>query len=76
MRFHDSPPVAKSKKLSAKLFERYSDESINPHLMILKRYSLFGVYKISSAVCRIPSQSDPELLVPLDTMVSRGTSRM
>ena len=44
MRFHDSPPVAKSKKLSTKLFGLYSDESIIPYLMILKRYSLFCVY--------------------------------
>ena len=44
MRFHDSPPVAKSKKLSTKLFGLYNDESIISHRMILKRYSLFGVY--------------------------------
>ena len=44
MRFHDSPPVIKSKKLSTKLFGLCSDESIISHRMILKRYSLFGVY--------------------------------
>lgn len=46
MRFHDSPPVIKSKKLSTKLFGLCSDESIISHRMILKRYSLFGVYEV------------------------------
>ncbi len=50
MRFHDSPPVTKSKKLSIKLFGFYSDEFIIPHLMILKRYSLFGVYIVISRI--------------------------
>ena len=44
MRFHDSPPVIKSKKLSTKLFRLCSDESIISHRMILNRYSLFCVY--------------------------------
>ena len=44
MRFHNSPPVAKSKKLSTKLFGLCSDESIISHRMILNRYSLFCVY--------------------------------
>lgn len=44
MRFHNSPPVAKSKKLSTKLFGLCSDESIISHWMILNRYSLFCVY--------------------------------
>ena len=51
MRFHNSPPVAKSKKLSTKLFGLCSDESIISHWMILNRYSLFCVYLIS---CNIP----------------------
>ncbi|MED9966784.1 MAG: acyltransferase family protein, partial [Blautia sp.] len=44
VRFHDSPPVIKSKKLSTKLFRLCSDESIISHRMILNRYSLFCVY--------------------------------
>ena len=44
MRFHDSPPVIKSKKLSTKLFGLCSDESIISHRMILNRYLLFCVY--------------------------------
>ena len=44
MRFHDSPPVIKSKKLSTKLFGLCSDESIISHKMILNRYLLFCVY--------------------------------
>ena len=44
MRFHNSPPVAKSKKLSTKLFGLCSDESIISHWMILNRYLLFCVY--------------------------------
>ena len=47
MRFHDSPPVIKSKKLSTKLFRLCSDESIISHRMILNRYSLFCVYLYS-----------------------------
>ena len=47
MRFHDSPPVIKSKKLSTKLFGLCSDESIISHWMILNRYLLFCVYLIS-----------------------------
>ena len=43
--FHDSPPVIKFKKLSTKLLEHCSDESIISHRMILKRYLLFCVYK-------------------------------
>ncbi len=41
---NNSPPVAKSKKLSSKLFGLCSDESIISHRMILNRYSLFCVY--------------------------------
>lgn len=44
MKFQSSSPVAKSKKLSTKLFGLYSEESIISHLMILKRYSLFCIY--------------------------------
>ena len=53
MRFHDSPPVTRSKKLSTKLFRLYSDESIISYRMILNRYSLFCVYIISSLeICK------------------------
>ena len=48
MRFHNSPPVIKSKKLSTKLFGLCSDESIISHWMILNRYSLFCVYDLMS----------------------------
>ena len=48
MRFHDSPPVTRSKKLSTKLFRLYSDESIISYRMILNRYSLFCVYIFST----------------------------
>ena len=58
MRFHDSPPVIKSKKLSTKLFRLCSDESIISHRMILNRYSLFCVYKdaISTAFPKTEQQ--------------------
>ena len=48
--FQTSPPVAKSKELSTKLFGLCSDESIISHRMILNRYSLFCVYSILSIV--------------------------
>ena len=48
--FQTSPPVAKSKELSTKLFGLCSDESIISHWMILNRYSLFCVYSILSIV--------------------------
>ena len=38
------PLVVKLKKLSPKLFGLHNDESIISHMIILKRYSLFGVY--------------------------------
>ena len=41
---HDSPPVAKSKKLNTKLFGLCSDKSIISHWIILNRYLLFCVY--------------------------------
>ena len=47
VRFHDSLPVVKSKKLSTKLFGLCSDESIISHWMILNRYLLFCVYPFS-----------------------------
>ena len=50
MRFHNSPPVAKSKKLSTKLFGLCSDESIISHRMILNRYSLFCVYSVMGLI--------------------------
>ena len=53
MRFHNSPPVAKSKKLSTKLFGLCSDESIISHWMILNRYSLFCVYDVQMDMYRL-----------------------
>ena len=61
MRFHDSPPVVKSKKLSTKLFGLCSDESIISHWMILNRYLLFCVYPVNAPI--VFSFSYPLLLI-------------
>ena len=46
------PPVARFKKLSAKLFGLYNDESIIPHLMILnlliEQLSSISLFNVSS----------------------------
>ena len=63
MRFHDSPPVTRSKKLSTKLFRLYSDESIISYRMILNRYSLFCVYISSHDIECLQNVCDKCLLL-------------
>ena len=62
MRFHDSPPVIKSKKLSTKLFGLCSDESIISHWMILNRYLLFCVYDLKAVGQRIKAAREAKNL--------------